>query len=136
MLVRSHSNLATAVAVDDDETEATDSDDETVTFTDVPPTIDLTKSASPSVVPETGADVTFTFTVDNIGEEDVTLTSLTDNVFGDLDAKGTCAVPQTILIDGSYSCTYTVFLAADDLVARSEERRVGKECRCRWEAGE
>ena len=48
--------------------------------------------------------MTFTFLVENIGQEDVTLTSLTDTVFGDLNGKGTCVLPQTILVGGSYSC--------------------------------
>jgi len=68
-------------------------------------------------VPETGGNVTFTFLVENIGQEDVTLTSLIDTKFGDLDGKGTCDVPQTILIGESYSCTYTVWLASDSLTA-------------------
>ena len=114
-----HTNVATATAVDDDNTPATDDDDETVTFADVAPMIRITKTASPTSVPETGGDVTFTFLVENIGQEDVTLTSLTDTVFGDLDGKGTCDVPQTILIGGSYSCAYTVFLASDSLAAHT-----------------
>jgi uncharacterized repeat protein (TIGR01451 family) len=110
-----HTNVVTASASDDDGNTDTDEDDETVTFTDVAPEIALTKSASPTSVPETGGDVIFTFTVENTGQEDVTLTSLTDNKFGDLDGQGTCSVPQSILIGGSYSCSITVNLAADDL---------------------
>jgi len=106
-----HYNVVTATAVDDDGTEDTDDDDETVTFDDVAPAIQITKTASPTHVPETGGNVTFTFLVENIGQEDVTLTSLIDTKFGDLDGKGTCDVPQTILIGESYSCTYTVWLA-------------------------
>ena len=41
-----HVNVATAVAVDDDGTPAEDSDDETVTFTDVLPDISITKTAN------------------------------------------------------------------------------------------
>ena len=60
---------------------------------------------------DANGNVTFTFLVDNTGQEDVTLTSLTDSVFGDLDGLGTCSVPRAIPIGGSYSCTYTVFLS-------------------------
>jgi hypothetical protein len=70
----------------------------------VPPAIRVTKTADPTHVPETGGNVTFTFLVENIGPEDVTLTSLSDTQFGSLDGKGSCDVPQTILIGGSYSC--------------------------------
>jgi len=44
-------------------TEDTDDDDETVTFDDVAPAIQITKTASPTHVPETGGNVTFTFLV-------------------------------------------------------------------------
>ena len=37
----------------------------------------------------------------NIGVEDVTLTALTDNVFGDLNGLGSCSTPQTILVGGT-----------------------------------
>jgi uncharacterized repeat protein (TIGR01451 family) len=100
---------------DDDGTPATDDDTETVTFDDAAPAITITKTASPTHVPETGGDVTFTFVVNNIGQEDVTLNSLTDTVFGNLDGQGTCDLPQTILIGGSYSCSITTFLAGDPL---------------------
>jgi hypothetical protein len=112
-----HTNVVTAVAVDDDGTSATDYDDETVTFDNLAPVIHITKTADPTHVPETGGDVIFTFLVENTGMEDVTLTSLTDTVFGDLGGQGTCVLPQTVLVGGSYSCTYTVFLASDSLTA-------------------
>ena len=107
-----HINKVTAVA-----SGVSNFDDATVTFTDVAPQIRITKTGSPTSVPETGGNVTFTFLVENIGNEDVTLNSLSDTVFGNLDGKGTCDVPQTILIGGSYSCSYTVFLASDSLTA-------------------
>src|SRR3990170_4625909 len=92
--------------------------------TDVAPVIRITKTAyynnvTPAVVPETGGDVTFTFLVENIGPEDVTLTSLSDTKFDDLDGKGTCATGGLIPIGGSYSCTYTVFLSSDSLTAHT-----------------
>ncbi len=110
-----HTNTVTATASDSCGTQATDTDDETVTFDDVSPVIRVTKTADPLHVPETGGNVKFTFLVENIGPEDVTLTSLVDDKFGDLDGKGTCDVPQTILIGGSYTCEYTVNLASDSL---------------------
>ena len=43
------------------------------------PTIEVTKTADPTAVPETGGDVTFTFVVKNTStEEPVTITSLDD----------------------------------------------------------
>jgi uncharacterized repeat protein (TIGR01451 family) len=110
-----HVNVVTGTAVDAAGAPVQDTAEATVTFSAIPPVIRLTKSASPSAVPETGGDVTFTFLVENIGEEDVTLNSLTDTVFGDLNGLGDCSVPQSIPIGGSYSCTYTVFLSGDEL---------------------
>jgi len=43
-----HYDVVTATAVDDDETEATDDDDETVSFSNVPPSIQITKTANVS----------------------------------------------------------------------------------------
>ena len=49
-----------------------------MTYTDVAPDIKVIKTADPTQIPETGGDVTFTFVVQNIGAEAVTLTSLVD----------------------------------------------------------
>jgi len=107
-----HQNVVTVTAQDNEGTPATGSDDAEVTFTDVAaPEINVTKTANPSSVPPDGGNVTFTFLVENTGQEDVTLTSLTDTVFGDLNGQGTCSVPQTILAGDSYSCQITTFLS-------------------------
>ena len=86
------------------------------------PAIDVTKTANPTSVPETGGNVTFTFLVKNTGPVDVTLTSLTDTVFGDLTAYTgtTCVLPQTLAaVSGSYSCSITKWLASDTLTPHS-----------------
>jgi uncharacterized repeat protein (TIGR01451 family) len=103
-------NTATATGVDDEGNQASDSDSFRITFTDLMPQIVLTKSASPSVLPESGGDSTFTFTVTNQTAESFALNALVDDKFGDLNGKGSCVTPQTIAGLGSYSCTYTVSL--------------------------
>jgi len=90
-----------------------------VTFDDVLPDISVTKTANPTSVPETGGNVTFTFVVTNDGAEDVTLTSLTDTVFGDLNGQGSCVLPQTIAAGGSYSCSLTALLTGSDAIVQS-----------------
>ena len=110
-----HHNDATVVVSDADGDTDDDSDDADVTFTDVAPAIRVTKTADPTHIPEGGDYVTFTVLVENIGVEDVTLTSLSDTVFGDLDGKGTITLPQTILVGGSYSGSFTVALSSDTL---------------------
>jgi uncharacterized repeat protein (TIGR01451 family) len=103
-------NTATATGVDDEGNQASDSDSFRITFTDLMPGLSLTKSATPSVLPESGGDSTFTFTVTNQTAESLSLSSLVDDKFGDLNGKGNCVTPQTIVGLGSYSCTYTVTL--------------------------
>jgi hypothetical protein len=58
-------------------------------------------------VPEPGGTVTFTVLVTNTGPEAVTLNSLVDDVYGDLNGKGTCSVPRTIAVAASYACSFT-----------------------------
>ncbi len=102
-----HINVFTAKAVDNDNTEATDSDDATVDFTNVLPIIEVTKTADPTSVPETGGDVLFTFVVKNTStEEPVTITSLSDSVYGTLDGDNDCMV-GTVLAAGA-SCEFSI----------------------------
>ena len=111
----SHVNVFTATVSDDDNNTDTATDDATVDYTDVAPDIKVIKTADPTHVPETGGDVTFTFVVQNIGPEAVTLTSLVDNRFLDLNGQGTCATGGLIPVDGSYTCQVTKHLSGDSL---------------------
>jgi uncharacterized repeat protein (TIGR01451 family) len=112
-----HVNEVTATAYDDDRNSDTDTDDATVTFTDILPEIEVYKDPSPDSVPETGGDVTFTVTVYNDSDEPVTLDSLVDDQFGDLDGQGDCAVPQALdafgEADDFYTCSFTVSLSGE-----------------------
>ena len=98
----------TATGTDDDGNAVNGFDDATVTITDVPSSITVTKTADPTGVSEPGGDVTFTVRIDNTSAVDsVTITSLVDNVHGDLDGQGNCSMPQTIAAGGFYTCTFT-----------------------------
>ena len=99
-------DVVTASADDDEGNTATDDDDATVTLTDVLPAITVDKTASPLTLPEPGGTFTFGVTVTNDSVEPVTLTSLTDDIYGDLDGQGDCSLPQTIAVGGSYSCAF------------------------------
>ncbi len=93
---------------------STDSDQATVVITDVPASIEVVKTADPTTVDEPGANVTFAFAVNNTSETDaVTITSLTDSIYGDLDGQGTCSIPQTIAAGDSYSCQFSAFVAGN-----------------------
>ena len=103
-----HTNVATASGTDDDGSPVSDDDDATVTFEDAPSSIELIKTASPTEVDAPGDDVDFLLEVRNTSLVDaVTLDSLYDSVFGDLDGQGDCSVPQTILAGESYNCSFT-----------------------------
>jgi streptogramin lyase len=110
-----HYNIVTAVGTDDGGMTDIVTDGETVTFDDVAPDITVTKTANPTLVPEAGGYVTFTFLVENIGVEDVTLTSLSDSVFGDLNGQGDCLTGGLIALGGSYSCSIQKFLVSESL---------------------
>ncbi|MEY2818178.1 MAG: hypothetical protein RL275_1641, partial [Chloroflexota bacterium] len=94
--------------------EATDDDDATVDFTDVAPTIEVTKTADPIAVPETGGNVTFTFVVKNTSsEEPVTITSLSDSVYGVLAGDTDCKVGTVLAAGASCEFAFTEWVEGD-----------------------
>ncbi|MES2209390.1 MAG: hypothetical protein V4515_04305, partial [Chloroflexota bacterium] len=82
----------------------------------VPPTITVTKDASPGSRPEPGGTFTFNVTVqNNSAVVPLTLTSLTDDIYGNLRAanasisNNTCAtVSASIAAGGTLSCSFDV----------------------------
>jgi len=74
------------------------------------PVISVTKTATPTTIPEPGGDVSFAVSVTNPGNVAVSLTSLVDNVQGDLNGTGTCAVPQSLAPGATYACSFTAFV--------------------------
>jgi hypothetical protein len=107
-----HQNTATAAGQDKDGNETSGSDDETVSF-DQLPQIAVAKSADPAQVVGPTAEVNFTVIVTNTGAVAVTLTELTDSDFGDLNGQGSCVVPQADLAPSeTYHCTFTKVLDA------------------------
>ena len=83
-----HTNVVTVTGHTNDEADGTltANDDATVRVTDVLPLITVVKDANPTSVPENnvGALVTFTVSVTNDSVESVTLTTLNDDVFGNI----------------------------------------------------
>ena len=110
----SHTDVVTASGTDDDGNPVSGHDDATVTLTNLPSSIVVTKTANPTSLPEPGGNATFSVVIQNTSAADsVTISSLTDDVYGDLDGKGTCDVPQTIAPGGSYSCSFTGAVAGN-----------------------
>jgi hypothetical protein len=70
------------------------------------------KTASPSVLTEPGGEVTFEVSIYNTSPDvSVTVDSLLDDVYGDLNGQGTCAAPIVLQPSGTagdaYSCSFT-----------------------------
>ena len=102
-----HTNIVTVVAEDDDGNFIEDDDDATVTLTDVASAISVTKTADQAAVQEPGGTVTFTVVVSNLSAVDsLTITSIVDDVFGDLNGQGDCSVPQELALGASYTCAF------------------------------
>ena len=106
-------DIVSAAAVDNDGSEATDTDDATVELTDVKPTITVDKTADPTVVDEPGGNVTFTVKVKNTSFEPVTLDSLVDDTHGDLNGQGTCVTGGSIAPGATYTCTFSAMVSGD-----------------------
>ncbi len=115
-----HLDRVDVTLIDDDEASVTDFDTAIVTVTDVPPTILVTKTAAPSSVSELGGVVSFSVTVHNISIEGVTLTSLTDDVFGDLNGVGDCAIGGAIVAGGTYECSFAKTMSGDPAIAHHD----------------
>jgi len=106
----------TGVASDNEGNSDTETDDATVTFDDVLPDITLAKTPDPTTIGTHGYDVTYTIEVTNHNNEDVTLDSLTDTKFGDLDGKGTCVADGSETVagnGGTYTCSFTEFVSGE-----------------------
>ncbi len=71
------------------------------------PSVMVAKAASPSSRPAPGGTFQFTVTVTNTSPEDVTLSTLTDSVYGDLNGRGSCTTGATIAPSASYTCSFT-----------------------------
>jgi hypothetical protein len=71
------------------------------------PAIELIKTADPTSV-IVGGEVTYTFTVNNLSLFDtVTINSLDDSIYGNLNGLGDCSVDQILPVGGSYTCSVT-----------------------------
>ena len=110
----SQTSTVTASATDDDGNPLSASGTATVSIADVLPLGEVTFTAAPNILTEPGGAVTFTVEVRNrSAAESLSLTSLADDVDGDLDGRGSCAIPQSIAASGSFSCSFTTTVSGD-----------------------
>ena len=109
----SQTDTVTVTGIDTQGITVTASAQATVTLTAVLPVIHVTKAASPLTKVEPGGIFTFTVQVSNPSTIDpITITSLTDNIYGDLSTRAgsTCgALIGTTLAPGASSppCSFT-----------------------------
>src|SRR5690606_32856114 len=90
----SQTDVVTVVGTDDFGRTVTDDDDAVVDLiAPPPPLIQVDKSVNPQSLPVPGGDFTFTVVVTNIGTRPLTITSLNDDIYGNIGAaafNGTC----------------------------------------------
>jgi len=87
---------------------ATAMDDVVIAITEaLEPSLGLTLTADPTSLPEPGGDVGFEVEVTNTGLISVTVTALEENVIGNLDERGSCALPFVLEPSATASCQYT-----------------------------
>ncbi len=104
--------------------------DKAVSFTNtkkvVKPAITVAKSPSPSTVAEPGGNVTFTVTVTNTAASPADLTSLVDDIYGNLDGQGTCDVTPAVQLAasvGTYTCSFTKSVTGQPLASNTAEHK-------------
>jgi hypothetical protein len=99
--------VATGVTEDGDTVEGVDQ--ASVAILDSQARLAMVKLASPKLLPEPGGPVTFSLRITNRSLADaVTVETLTDSVYGDLDGVGTCTLPQLLAAGESYRCSFSV----------------------------
>lgn len=77
-------------------------------------TIEVSKTANPTQLTLPGGPVEFTVTVCNTSlSGNVTITSLADDIHGDLNGQGNCSVPQVIAAGQCYTCTFTATVESE-----------------------
>ena len=110
----SQTDVVTVRATNPAGVEVTDNDDAVVTLTPVP-VIQVDKTATPPSRTAPGGDFTFNVVVTNTSPEVLTITSLTDDVYGDITtrANSTCNTAIGTVLQPSpgpgntYSCSFT-----------------------------
>ncbi len=101
-----YNNTANITVSDNDGNTGSASDSESVTVTDVLPTVTLDKSVLPASIAEPGGAFTYTLTITNTSLESVTITALTDD--NPLSAACTALIGSNLAAGANTSCTYSV----------------------------
>jgi len=106
-------DTVTATATGEGKTVSAE-DSATVTITDTPSSIAVTKTANPTSVAEPGDIVTFTVIVENTSTVDnVTINSLIDNQFGDISGDCVPALPATLAPGETITCSFSEYVSGN-----------------------
>ncbi|AZZ93860.1 hypothetical protein EUZ85_25335 [Hahella sp. KA22] len=103
-------DTVTASGVDNNGYSLSGQDSASVTILDSPPVLEVVKTASPTQLLEPGGPVTFTVSVKNTSpasSDPITLSSLVDNIHGDLNGQGDCQSGLVIAPGQEYLCSFT-----------------------------
>jgi hypothetical protein len=105
----SQTDIVTATVTGDFAATASNTGQATVSIgPPIPPSITVTKTPNPSSRPEPGGSFDFTVVVTNTSAAPATLTTLTDDIYGDLNGLGTCSTGTVIpAFGGTYSCVFS-----------------------------
>ena len=106
-LTSPHKNTVTALGLGPEGTVVVGTADAVVGFAAAMPEIEVTSTTQPENLAQPGGPIVFTVVVRNQGSEMVTLEALRDSTLGDLAGVGSCRIPTTIGVQGSYGCTFT-----------------------------
>ena len=100
-------NMITAIVADNEGHELTTTDEAIVSVADFTP-LQVVLSANPPSLVAPGGEVNLTAQITNNMSTELTLDALNDSVVGNVNGKGNCELPRTIIGNGSYTCTYPV----------------------------
>lgn len=77
------------------------------------PLIHADKTANPTIVPETGGNVTFSYQVTNNSEASITISSLEDSIYGTLIGDADCKVGKSLAAGTSCEFSITDWVEGD-----------------------
>ncbi|MEO7325527.1 MAG: IgGFc-binding protein [Dokdonella sp.] len=101
--------VTAAGVIEDTQAQANGVGTGSITLTDVLPSIAVTTSVSPTLLPPNGGPLTLDVRVDNSSSaEAVVLDTLSDDVYGVVGGQGSCALPQTIAPLAFFECSLNV----------------------------
>lgn len=97
-------DTVTSVTTDASGIPSSASDDATISLT--APSVRVDKTASPTSRPAPGGSFQFSVRVTNTSPNPATLTSLLDDVYGDLNGSGSCTTGGIVASQSTYTCAF------------------------------